>query len=220
MRPIGSPSNPSVFHGVPGTAVFGHGAASPALFASDAVPSGQRILSLAGHAEAKSMTDSYVDFAARSRNAFRTAFMRVCQPGPCARYHANTSASTRSAICSLRAGNGRPRCATAPTQSSADVRGASAVNGMSASLHRAHPRPVRLALSACGSAGTTLALHDFPPFVPRSDGGCRLACQLLLAWPCYHEGRCSNIGCATVSDLRALLNVFCVDVNKLNIRDR
>ena len=48
MRPIGSPSNPSVFYGVPGTVVFGHGspslAASPALFASDAVPFVHRIL--------------------------------------------------------------------------------------------------------------------------------------------------------------------------------
>jgi len=62
------------------------------------------------------------------RNARSTAFIRVCQPAPWARYHANTSASTRSAICCLRTGSGKPRWATASAQSSGVVAGASAVN--------------------------------------------------------------------------------------------
>jgi len=62
-----------------------------------------------------------------------TAFICVCQPLPWARYRANTSTSTRNAICSLRFGGGKPRCATASDQSCATVAGASTVNVTSAS---------------------------------------------------------------------------------------
>src|SRR5207245_1540227 len=63
----------------------------------------------------------------------KTSFIRVCQPLPCARNQARTSASTRNAICSFRTGSGKPRCAIAFAQSSGAVRGASFVNRIAAS---------------------------------------------------------------------------------------